>query len=292
MDRTTSEYGYADDDSTFPAYTKYINGLVERVESWDAAGLEHGSDQGRETDADMPRYSAKSTAFSTLLTQQTEEGPAVLDLRSPPSSPNMVKLIPPEHVQPASLHDSSHSTMVAQAMTAAEMTRQRLLNAAPVLSEDRAPAAQSLHDYTPQHRSNSIAEKHRVLQRQASHPSLVHSSSATDVDNHLGQLAPVSNHMRLPSDSPPPIHAQSSVSIQQPQQEDTVRPPGILSQQMAPPSPNHTAAQPPKSLPAIRPGDLLTDPQFSIIPLATRHTADSKLRQFWAIAESHPDPQS
>jgi hypothetical protein len=292
MDRAKSEYGYADDDSTFPAYTDYINGLVGRVESWDAAGLEHDFDQGRETDIDMPQYPAKDTASSTPLIQQTEEGPAVLDLRSLPSSPNMVKLIPPEHVRPASLHGPSRSAIVVQAMTAAEMTRQKLLDAAPVHSEDRAAAAQSLHGYTPQRRSNSIAEQHRMLPRQAIHPTLVRSSSATDVDSHHGQLTPVSNHMRLRSDSPPPIYTQSSVSIQQPQQEHTVRPPAILSQQTAPPSSNDTAAQPPKSLPVIRPGDLLTDPRFSIIPLANRQTADSKLRQFWAIVESHPDPQS
>jgi hypothetical protein len=285
MDPATSEHDYAVDDSTFPAYTDYINGLVEQVESWDAAGPVHDSDHGRETYANMFQYLAENTTFSI---QQTEKGPAVVDLRSPPSSPNMVKLIPPEHVQPASPHGPSRPTMLAQDMTAAKTMRQTLLNDAPVQPRRKAAAAQSLHGQTPQRRSNN----NRVLPRQASHPKLVRSSSATDVNSHLGQLPGGSNHVCLLSDSTAHIYAQSSVSVQQPQREHTVRPPGVLSQQSAPPSSKHTAAQAPKVLPLIRPGDLLTDPQFSLIPLATRQISNSKVEQFWAIVESHPDLQS
>jgi hypothetical protein len=181
MDPATSEHDYAVDDSTFPAYTDYINGLVEQVESWDAAGPVHDSDHGRETYANMFQYLAENTTFSI---QQTEKGPAVVDLRSPPSSPNMVKLIPPEHVQPASPHGPSRPTMLAHDMTAAKTMRQTLLNDAPVQPRRKAAAAQSLHGQTPQRRSNN----NRVLPRQASHPKLVRSSSATDVNSHLGQL--------------------------------------------------------------------------------------------------------
>jgi hypothetical protein len=246
MDFSTSEHDYTDDDSIFPAYTDYINGLVG---PWYAAG------------PDGLMYPASTTPFSAPPVWDTDEGPPVLDLRSSPRNADTTRLIPPEHVMP--MH--------------------------PEYPAATAPALQS---FTTQRRSNNFAGPDRSLPPQATHPTLARSSSATDVDSQIGQIPPGSHHMRLPASSLTPVHMQSSPHIQQPQQENAVRPYGILSQQQAPPFPHHIDPGAYSNAPMIRPDDLLNNTHFFGIPLAVRETINLQITQLSTTADTHPNPDS
>lgn len=304
MSSVCGEYDDAEcDDSLFPAYTDYINGTDTRYSEGHAFNLHplpHPELGPIPYTNSMPsRHLSMEPMAAIPVGFGVPTSPAVLELRSPCAYPDLVKLIPPEtlHYAPPPPRKPAYFAPSAvkqePPMTSAEITRRKLLGASlqhftgppvqsPLQQFPRKHAEHALHDTSPQNR--------RMSARQATHPSLLRSSSTTDIDSQAGTMPPTRPRMLYSAHSPTPAGANIPSAVQQPLQQSFGRQPSPVSRGPGPLGPPHGPRF--SSTPLIRPGELLDDPRYATTPMSHRQRLNAQITELYDIAQHHPDPES
>jgi hypothetical protein len=297
------------DDSLFPAYANYIYGIDTQVVE-DEATPYPSSPQNYQLQPiyytnSMPSRSAlyarvpNASIANWKLNADLEHAPPVRDLRSPLHDVDFVSLTAPQLVLPDSglPGTSERLTLGVQAPAQfpnVEATRPKLLDASQ--QQRRAAAAATLpsssphqfrHNLKQQAESEGSPERRRMPARQATHPSLLRSSSATDIDSQIGFLPPPPRpNFILESPTHPHAHAvlpPALASQVPPQWSDN--PTSQSAVYVAP----HLATDDLSSSDLIRSGQLLTHDRFKSLDASIRLRMDAELTQLWTIAQQHPD---
>ncbi|KAH7082807.1 hypothetical protein BKA63DRAFT_549323 [Paraphoma chrysanthemicola] len=276
------------DCSFFPAYTDYLFGLDVRPQVAEEPGLHPllyipQFEPIRYTNSmpsrsvlynsapDVPYHmaanSARTTGVDSLITPGLNSGQLAVLPHSTPVVHHISIATSPEVVAPVPQNASraTPTTLSAdQAASSAEVTRRRLLEAS---QQQRSPA-------TRPHclRNGSFA----ISGSKATHSSLAHSSSLTDVDGEIG-LMPTSI---MPISRVPPLeHASQS---QQSQQQHPGRPTN--------PTPSwQNPFVSSSGVNIIRPGDLFADPRYLAAFRENLQNMEATIAQNWGILEHHPD---
>jgi hypothetical protein len=297
------------DDSLFPAYANYIYGIDTQVVE-DEATPYPSSPQNNPLQPiyytnSMPSRSAlyarapNASIANWKLNAGFEHAPPVRDLRSPLHDVDFVSLPAPQLVLPDSglPGTSGRFTLDAQApapFSNVDATRQKLLDASPHQWRPAAAATlssssphQFRHNLKQQAEPEDSPERRRMPARQATHPSLLRSSSATDIDSQIGSLPPPPRpNFKLESPSHPYAHAvlpPALASQVPPQRSDN--PTSLSAVYVAP----HLATDDVSSSNLIRSGQLLTHDRFKSLDASIRLRVDAELTQLWTIAQQHPD---
>jgi hypothetical protein len=305
------------DDNLFPAYANYIDGVNTPYYEAPESGLEPLLYPGagpipytnsmpsksmlyRRAQISLPPHHGPiEPAFGDLPYPGIQDGPSVLDLRLPLQYPELVTLIPPEtlHFAPqpqpsrAPALFATASVKHEPAVSSAEITRRKLLGAS--LQHSGSIASPVLLTPQPLPRTfgeqigpNSTAEKRRMPARQATHPSLLRSSSATDIDSQAGTMPPSRRPVLSQADSSTPVRPQDQPPSQQLQQNS----PGWLPDQLSPASQLAALQLPPT--PLIKPGELLSNPRDAAAPEANFRRMDAQITSLYNTALKHPHPES
>lgn len=266
MSSAHSAYDDADfDDSLFPAYANYIKGVeTPWYEPHDLrpSYLPYPNAGPIPYTNSMPSRQVAGVPSDVDI----RGGSSVIDLCSSSKHPQLGSLNQPEILRfapppPMPRAPTPGSSKHQQVVSSAEITRQKLLQA----SLQRSGAA------TPPMlvSRNGSSEKRRMPARQATHPSLMRSSSATDIDSQSGIMPPSVRSLPSFAALPTPTRPQTHLSPQEQQQ----------SSQMP-------------STPLIRPGEILSDPRYKDAPLSNLKRIDTQITGLYDIAHGHPDPES
>jgi hypothetical protein len=292
-----------DADDLFPAYTAYIHGVdTQREESINFDALLYANstrpiyytnsmpsrsrpyDPSRNAPQLHPAPEQWITNLGLESSSNLADGSSVLDLRLPSLYPDVVRLVPPQcvHLLPPSFSFHGLAPPMATApVSSAEMTRRKLLNASQrpniLAPPSQTSSQQVLYSLRQQDRSGSYPDQCHVPARQATHPSLLRSSSATDVDSQLGRR-PLSRPL-TPLPLVPPTLSVGQLSL-----------PLARSQQGPLPSHPTAALNLPSSF--IRPGELLANPCYAAIPKPYRQQMDAQFIQLWSAAQQHLDHEA
>jgi hypothetical protein len=284
------------DDSLFPAYTDYINGVDT---GWHEAHEPGFNDLPYQYLA--PILYTNSMPTRPISNEPTNTVPAgfVLDLRSPPVHPDMVKLIGPEtlHPTPPSRRIPPSGTPYGgqheRPVFSAEITKQKLTGASVQQSTGvlmQSPLYQAPHDLAGQLLRNASPGPRRVPGRNATHSSLLRSSSATDIDNQAGAMPPSRSGMVKFEHPPSPADSGVYLLDQQVPQRYLGRQPNPAVQQPGQLAQPHDLAQfSPIAL--LLPGELLNDPRYAAAPLAKRQEMYGQITELYSIVNHHPDPE-
>lgn len=299
------------DCSVFPAYTDYLYGVDLRPEVAEEPGLHpllylpQHLEPIRYTNS-MPSRSMLYTRAPNVphhmdatgterverrmgLTARTDDGPLARDLRSPPACPNRVEVIPSGTavLMPQSASRPAAATPSQKgAVPSADSTRQKPLNAPHKQAPTVGPRSQSssrqlARNLRQQAVSNGSPEQRRNPRHQATHPSSVRSSSATDVDSHIGHMPPSTTPMLSSLSSPIPRSEHPGY----PQNSQQQLPDWLTS----PASKCQEPERSPPKIPILHPGDLLTDPRYAAAPIEHIRSINDTVTQLWSIAQHHPD---
>ncbi|KAH7412070.1 hypothetical protein DE146DRAFT_751208 [Phaeosphaeria sp. MPI-PUGE-AT-0046c] len=265
-----------DDDDLFPAYRDYVQGIINSVVMPD-------------TELASLSVTLEDMVFGPV-TVHGPPSPGVLDLRSPSPYPTLMKIIPPEALRPAPPPPHVEARTPTGPTRSAQRTRQRLFRT----SQRQAPSAALPPTSSQQllHSLRQVAESRNTLRRrgrplcQSTNPSLLRSSSATDVDSEVGQSAS-STLPILPSDSPSQAYdrrGRGTFRLQQaasgPQEVSTAR--------IARLNDDESARGSPTTL--IRPGETLNHGRFDVLPEHIRQQMNAQLTEMWNIVNAHPEP--
>jgi hypothetical protein len=199
----------------------------------------------------------------------TRDSPSVLDLRPSCNHPRLGRLVPPETLRSAPppprtrapAQSTPGSTKHQKAVSSAEITRQKLLQAS--LQRPGATTPPMLVS------RNGSSGKRRMPARQATHPSLLRSSSATDIDSQAGTMPPSGWPLPSFAASPTPVRPKAHLSPQEPQQSGQL-----------------------PSTALIRPGEILSDPRYKDVPRSNLKRIDMQITGLYDIAQGHADPES
>jgi hypothetical protein len=300
-----------EDGSVFPAYAAYLYG----VDMWPEAEDKVLLDFLQYTSIPETIYYTNSMPSRSMLYACAPDafqrhdpieawksksgygdGPPVLDLRLPSLYPDMVMLVPPELVQAAPPPRRLQGLTTPKAsgpMSSAEITRRKLLNASQQWSKIVAPpVSSSPHHVRRTHRSlaekQGSPEQRRLPARQSIHPSLLRSSSATDVDSQIGSLSTSRPTTHSPLDSPTPLHTQAVIP-RAPSQKQILDPLSSPVSQEATPLGSQITTAHVTSVPLIHPGDLVSNPRYAAMPAPTRQQIDAQLTQWWRVAQQYSD---
>lgn len=115
-------------------------------------------------------------------------------------------------------------------------------------------------------------------------PQLLHSSSATEVDEHASNQ--YRNNLPSPPESPVPGPTAAPTSIMQ---TNNLAP--ILSSENSLSSGAQWQSDGSRTYPPggiIRPGDLLNNPYYSFVPHSQRSTMNAQIAEYWALASQAP----
>lgn len=276
-----------DDDNLFPAYSDYIQGII-------APWIHHG-DFLITPDKASPSISIISDGevfgpaslrrplSPAVLESRHPPSPSALDLRSTSLFSALIKLIPPETVRTAlpAPDDKGH--------TPVEPGRRKLFGTPqqPAPSASRAPTSsqQLLHNLRQAAKSKSTPRR-RGPPRQATHPSLRRSASAT-ADSEVSQTAP----SRIPM---PSIESASKVDEGEaqgtpPLHQSSTESPVVSKSRL----PRLGCLGPARiqSTALIRPGELLNQGRFAVLPVQWRQQANAQIAHMWNFASAHSDPR-
>ncbi|KAF2029575.1 hypothetical protein EK21DRAFT_112785 [Setomelanomma holmii] len=298
------------DCSIFPAYTDYLYGLDLRPEVAAEPGLHpllylpHWSEPIRYTNSmpsrsmlygrapDAPHQMAAPDGSGPPLTGASK--PSAVDLRSPPASSEMVKLISAELITPlpqSTRRPAANATPRRQPTASTETMREKLLNAsqqrlATVNLVSESSSQRLLRNLKKQAQSSGSPELRRNPKRQATQPSLLRSSSATDVDSHLEYMTP---HRPFMKSSPglPTLPTSLSSLPEHPHCTEQMLLERVKTSDSAQDADSNDSSR--LNIPFLRPGDLLADPCYAAAPRENLQTMNAQIGQYWHIAQNHPD---
>ncbi|KAF1849027.1 uncharacterized protein K460DRAFT_415467 [Cucurbitaria berberidis CBS 394.84] len=290
------------DCALFPAYTDYIFGPDLRPEVTNEPGLHpmlfppqphapirytnsfpsrtrtysgtQGFMQPRNGAKGPQSRSGEDMAYIGLGREDSGSSITGMDLRSHIGS-SISDLIPPQSVRPVSV---------------AEMTSRRMLNAS-----QRRPLAVSLatldsskpfpRNFLRQAQVENGPNPWSGPAGRAPDPSLVRSSSATDVDEQLAQMAARRGPMLSPSASPSPL---LSYPARLPQHQSHQV--SLAASNPLPSAHTHLQAQATQNstlqIPLVQPDDLVSNPRYFFVAYENRRKLNEQIIGRWDIVDS------
>ncbi|KAL5116650.1 hypothetical protein ACEQ8H_005399 [Pleosporales sp. CAS-2024a] len=250
------------DDSTFPAYTQYINGIdLPYHEPPPSYPMSLPTGPMPYTNSMPSRSMRRGSAVAALPTQSSYPEPTVgvyaqSHVQDGPRVSEVTTLIPPE---------------------AMNLTRLPLL-ANPRVSVKPEPTLfqlpQTPRNYTC---AQGSTDRRRMPARQATHPSLLRSFSGTDIDSQAGNMPPSMWPSLNQAGSPTPPCSSAHTTEQVPDRNPPV------SQYAVPQKP---------PFPILKPGELLSNARYASIPEVLLRRFDAQVTSMYNTARNHPDPES
>jgi hypothetical protein len=275
-----------DDDNLFPAYGDYIQGIV-------APWIDHhnflivpdeasSSASIHSDDEVFGPASARRPSSLAVLDSRRPPSPVALDLRSTSLFPALIELIPPEAVRPAppAPDDEGHTPVEPGRWKPFGTTQQCTPSA------KRAPTSsqQLLHNLQQAAKPKDTPHR-RGRPRQASHPSLRRSASATDVGSVVGQTA--AGSFSIPSIESSSQADEGEARDSPPLQQSSTESP-VVSKSRLPRSSDLGPARS-RSTALIRPGDLLNQGRYAVLPVQWRQQTNAQIAHMWNFASAHAD---
>jgi hypothetical protein len=285
------------DDSLFPAYTDYINGVDTGWYEAPELSLDPLPYQGL---APIPYTNSMPSRHISIEPINTVPDGFVLDLRPPPVHPDMVKLIgsetlcfapPPRRVLAFSTPSGDQHD---RPVSSAEITRRKLMGASlqPLTSLPmQSPLHQLPHDLAEYSFRHISPHPRRMPARQATHSSLLRPSSATDIDSQVGTMPPSKPGMFRSVHSSSPADSGVHLPDQQVPQEHLGRQTNPAVQRLG------QLAQP-HGLPRLRPVSLIqpggfpNGPRYAAASEPERQFINAQITELHKIANHDPNPES